>query len=140
MGLGLALTQEVKHKSVRLMKLPDGAWLAISLFPPGSAHLPKYYLVPWRDEPVPVAEWVEAPVSAQRWEYNPSSGFLYSPRDSKFMGVRFDAKTGTFGEPFDTKADGWKPGDIWQIRGPSLSLVYTRNENHGSVWLMKLPV
>jgi hypothetical protein len=116
----------------------DGAWLAILLFPPGSAQLPKHYLVPWRNEPVPVAEWVEAPVSAQRWGYNPSSGFLYSPRNSKFMGVRFDAKTRTFGEPFDTKAAGWKPEDnSWQIRGPGL--VYSQHETHGSVWLMKLP-
>jgi Tol biopolymer transport system component len=116
----------------------DGAWLAIRLVPPGSVHASKHYLVPWRDEPVPVAEWVEAPVSAERWEYSPSSGFLYSLRDSNFISVRFDAKTRTFGEPFDTKAANWKPGDhLWQIRGPGL--VYSRQETHGSVWLMKLP-
>ena len=87
---------------------------------------------------MPVAEWVEAPVSAERWEYSPSSGFLYSLRDSNFISVRFDAKTRTFGEPFDTKAANWKPGDhLWQIRGPGL--VYSRQVTHGSVWLMKLP-
>jgi Tol biopolymer transport system component len=115
----------------------DGAWLAISLYPLGSVHASKHYLVPWRKEPVPVAEWVEAPVSAERWEYSPSSGFLYSLRDSKFIGVRFDAKTRKFGEPFDTKAADWKPGDFWQISGPGL--VYSRRETRGSVWLMKLP-
>jgi hypothetical protein len=115
----------------------DGGWLAISLVTPGSAHFSKHYLVPWREEPVPVAEWVEGAVSADQWEFSPSSNFLYFPRNSKMMGVRFDAKTRTFGEPFDTKAAEWKPGDIWQITDPGL--VYTRQESHASVWLMKLP-
>jgi hypothetical protein len=53
------------------------------------------------------------------------------------MGVRFDPKTRTFGEPFDTKAADWKPADVWQMAGPGL--VYTRLETHASVWLMKLP-
>ena len=54
----------------------DGAWLAISLYPPGLVHASEHYLVPWREEPVPVVEWLEAPVSAERWEISPSSGFL----------------------------------------------------------------
>jgi Tol biopolymer transport system component len=115
----------------------DGGWLAISLWPRGSTHPSKHYLVPWREEPVPVAEWVETPVSADRWEYSPSSGFLYSPRNSKMMGVRFDAKTRKFGALFDTNAADWKPGDVWQISGSGL--VYIRRETRGSVWLMKLP-
>jgi hypothetical protein len=115
----------------------DGAWLAVSLFPPGSTRGSKLYLVPWREKPVPVVEWLEAPVSAQLWESSPLSNFLYFPRNSNMMGMRFDPKTRKFGEPFDTKAADWKPGGMWQIRGPGL--VYARHETHGSVWLMKLP-
>jgi hypothetical protein len=40
------------------------------------------------------------------------------------MGAQFDSKTR-------------KPDDPWLIRGPGL--VFTRQEPHGSVWLMKLP-
>jgi len=115
----------------------DGALLAVSVFPPGTTHESKHYLVPWRPEPVPAVEWLEAPVSSEQWEYSPSTNFLYFPRNSKMMGMRFDPKTRTFGEPFDAKAAEWKPDNSWQIRGPGL--VYARQETHASVWLMRLP-
>jgi hypothetical protein len=115
----------------------DGGWLAITLLAPESTHASKHYLVPWREEPVPVVEWIEGPPSFGSWEYRPSSTFLYFPSNSTMMGIRFDPKTRKFGDPFDIRAVDWRPGDNWQVRGPGL--VYLRQETHGSVWLMKLP-
>jgi len=115
----------------------DGAWFDVGVGGPD-----KRYLVFWREEPVPVSEWLEAPTRSPDWKPAPSGNSFYFVQDRKLMGAHFDTKTRTFGQPFEVKfppgsAVEWKPDDSWLIRGPGL--VFTRQEPHGSVWLMKLP-
>ena len=115
----------------------DGAWFDVGVGRPDNR-----YIVPWREEPVPVSEWLEAPTRSADWEPAPSRNSFYIVQDRKLMGAQFDSKTRTFGQPFEVKfppgsAVQWKPDDPWLIRGPGL--VFTRQEPHGSVWLMKLP-
>ena len=86
---------------------------------------------------MPIAKWVEAPAIGERWEYTPSSNFIYFLQSPKLLGMRFDPKARAFGNPFEVQTVEWKPDDAWVIRGPGL--VFTRQEKHGSVWLMKLP-
>ncbi|HTS27533.1 MAG TPA: hypothetical protein VMH81_16770 [Bryobacteraceae bacterium] len=120
----------------------NGEWVAIGVKPLGSSTL-KYYLVPWREEPVPVSEWIAVPPLGDYGHYAPATNFLYFRRDSKIVGVRFDPKTRSFGQPFDVKfppgsAAEWKSGGGgWEIAGPGL--VFIKGENHSGVWLMKLP-
>ena len=119
----------------------NGEWVATGVHPLGS-KISKPYLVPWREEPVPVSEWIAAPPVGNDWKYTPAGNFFYFERDSKLVGVRFDPKARSFGQPFDVKfppgsAAEWKRDDNWVIAGPGL--VFTRAENHSGVWLMKLP-
>ena len=115
----------------------DGAWFDVGVGRPDNR-----YIVPWREEPVPVSEWLEAPTRSADWEPAPSRNSFYIVQDRKLMGAQFDSKTRTFGQAFEVKfppgsAVQWKPDDPWLIRGPGL--VFTRQEPHASVWLMKLP-
>jgi tRNA A-37 threonylcarbamoyl transferase component Bud32 len=119
----------------------NGEWVAVAVKPPGS-NIFKAYLVPWREEPVPVSEWIEIPRPGNPFFYTPTSNFCYFLRDSKILGVRFDPKTRSFGQPLDVKfppgsAAEWKPGDEWVLAGSGL--VFSRQEQHGAVWLMKVP-
>jgi hypothetical protein len=119
----------------------NGEWVAADVKPLGS-EVSKHYLVPWREEPVPVSEWIAVPPVSNDMRYWPAGNFYYFRRDSKLAGVRFDPKTRSFGQPVDVKfppgsATEWKPGDRWTNAGPGL--VFTREEKHGAVWLMKLP-
>jgi len=115
----------------------DGAWFDVGVGRPDNR-----YIVPWREEAVPVSEWLEAPTRSADWEPAPSRNSFYIVQDRKLMGAQFDSKTRTFGQAFEVKfppgsAVQWKPDDPWLIRGPGL--VFTRQEPHASVWLMKLP-
>ncbi len=115
----------------------DGAWFDV-----GVGRRDKRYIVPWREEPIPVSEWLESPTRSPDWEPAPSRNFFYFVQDRKLMGTQFDSNTRTFSQPFEVKFPAgspveWKPDDAWAIRGPGL--VFTRQEPHGSVWLMKLP-
>jgi hypothetical protein len=58
------------------------------------------------------------------------------------MAVRFDPRRATFSEPQEVKfvpggAVTPKPNDAWTIRDQGL--VFSRQEEIMSVWLMKLP-
>jgi hypothetical protein len=119
----------------------NGEWAAIGVGAVGS-EISKPYLVPWREEPVPVSEWIAVPPAGNDWKYSPAGNFFYFPRDAGLVGVRFDPKTRSFGPPFDVKVPPgseaeWKSGYRWTTVGAGL--VFTRNEIHGAVWLMKLP-
>jgi Tol biopolymer transport system component len=120
----------------------NGEWVSIVVKPLGS-NIYKPYLVPWREEPVPVSDWIAVPTLGDNWSYAPAGNFLYFLRDSKLAGVRFDPKTRSFGQPFDVKmppgpAAEWKPSSGgWQIAGAGL--VFSRRESHSAVWLMKVP-
>src|SRR5262249_41473827 len=87
----------------------DGMWFDV-----GVGRLDNRYIVPWREEPVPVSEWLEAPTRSPHWEPAPSRNFFYFVQDRKLMGAQFDSKTGRFGQPFEVKfppgsAVSWKP-------------------------------
>ena len=115
----------------------NGAWFDIAAGRPD-----KRFIVPWREEPVPVSEWLASPTFSKDWKPSPSNDSFYFVQDRKLMGAQFDSKTRIFGQPFEVKfppgsAAEWQPDDPWVIRGPGL--VFSRQEPHGSVWLMKLP-
>jgi tRNA A-37 threonylcarbamoyl transferase component Bud32 len=125
----------------------DSRWLSLLLFPTGSPGPMRRYLVPWREEPVPQAEWTKIPLpdgpgGDPPWRVAPPGNFFYLFEGSKLMAVRFDAKTAAFGEHREVKfipgsAVTLKPDDDWTVRAPGL--VFSRDESSSSVWLMKLP-
>jgi hypothetical protein len=115
----------------------DRAWFDVGVGRPDNR-----YIVPWREEPVPVSEWLEAPTRSSDWEQAPSRNAFYIVQDRKLMGAQFDSKTRTLGQPFEVKfpagsAVEWKP-DL-PVVDPRSRVVFTGQEPHRSVWLMKLP-
>lgn len=76
----------------------DGAWFDVRVGRPDNR-----YIVPWREEPVPVSEWLEAPTRRADWEPAPPRNSFYIVQDRKLMGAQFDSKTRTFGQPFEVK-------------------------------------
>jgi Tol biopolymer transport system component len=124
----------------------DPGWLRLTLSPPGSPGSMRRYLVPWSEEAVPQPKWIKIPLpdgtGRKAWSVSPTGNFFYLFEGSKLMAVRFDPKTAGFGEPQEVKfmpgsAVTPKPDDDWDVRGPGL--VFSREENVSSVWLMKLP-
>ena len=125
----------------------DARWLSLVLFPPGSPWSRRRYLVPWREEPVPQSEWIKIPLpegtgDARPWRISPMGDFFYLFEGSKLTAIRFDPKTAGFGGPDEVRflpgsPVTLKPDDDWTVRGPGL--VFSRQENVSSVWLMKLP-
>jgi len=123
----------------------NGRWLGVWLGPPGSVASGRVYLVPWREEPVPLLEWIKTPWSDAdvRRSASPTGNFVYFFEGSKLMTVRFDPQRAAFSAPQEVKlvpgsAVTPKPDDDWAVRGPGL--VFSRRETgNSSVWLMKLP-
>jgi hypothetical protein len=125
----------------------DPGWLTIVASPPGSPRSSRRYLIRWREEPVPQEEWIKFPLAEGTglfppWRVSPTGNFFYIFEGSKLTTVRFDPKTAGFGEPQEVKfVPGsevtLKPDDDWTVRGPGL--VFSRQENVSSVWLMMLP-
>jgi len=125
----------------------DPGWLWLVLARPGSPSSRRRYLVRWREEPVPQEEWIkillpEGTGDYWPWRVSPTGDFFYRFEGSKLMAVRFDPKKASFSEPQEVKfmpgsAVTPKPDDYWEVRGPGL--VFSREENGSSVWLMKLP-
>jgi hypothetical protein len=50
----------------------DGAWFDVRVGRPDNR-----YIVPWREEPVPVSEWLEAPTRRADWEPAPPRNSFY---------------------------------------------------------------
>jgi len=120
-----------------------GEWLLVSTMKPNQLATRRTYFVPWRIPAPPRSEWVEAPIGS---EFANATGadmnFVHFFRDGKLHSSRFDPKARRFGTPFPVQfAAGSeivpKPGDTVYLRGTTL--VFTRRENIGSVWTMKLP-
>src|SRR5262249_10228637 len=116
----------------------DSQWVALRLHPPGS-DASHWMIVPWRPDPVPASEWIEArgvPTSAN---YATKGNYFHFYRGDKLMAVHFDPKTRSVSNPYEVKlpADTVKPSDTKLLRGPGL--VFGRPEFTSSVWLMKLP-
>lgn len=76
----------------------DGAWFDVRVGRPDNR-----YIVPLREEPAPVSEWLEAPTRSADWEPAPPRNSFYIVQDRKLMGAQFDSKTRTFGQPFEVK-------------------------------------
>jgi eukaryotic-like serine/threonine-protein kinase len=124
----------------------DSGWLSLLLAPPGSPSASRRYLVRWTGEPVAQSEWTKIPwedgAGTIRWRVSPTGNYFYFFEESKLMAVRFDSQRANFSEPHEVKfAPGSavtpKPEDLWTVRGPGL--VFSREKDIVSVWLMKLP-
>lgn len=120
-----------------------GEWLLVSTMKPNQLATRRTYFVPWRIPAPPRSEWVEAPIGSEfAHATGPSMNFVHFYKDGKLHSSRFDPKARRFGTPFPIQfAAGSeivpKPGDTVYLRGTTL--VFTRRENIGSVWTMKLP-
>ena len=118
------------------------AWFEITVRPVGPQRGTRKYLVPWREEPVPPAEWIEVKIPVRYANYAPAGNFFTFFQGDKLMAIHFDLQAHRVGEPYEVKfAPGYdvalKTEEDWGIRGPGL--VLTRRETQSSVWLMKLP-
>ena len=60
-------------------------------------------IVPWRPEPVPVSEWIEAKSVPGEAAYAPHGNFFHSYSAEKPMAMHFDPKTRTVSDPYEVK-------------------------------------
>ncbi|MBM3752963.1 MAG: hypothetical protein FJW38_03185 [Acidobacteria bacterium] len=130
--------------SVQSTSFPAGGeWLLVSTMKPNQLATRRSYFAPWRIPAPPRSEWVEIPIGSELARATgPGMNFVHFFRDGKLHSVRFDPKARSFGTPFPVQfATGPeivpKPEDTVLLRGTTL--VFTRRENIGSVWTMKLP-
>ena len=119
----------------------DGKWVTVRVRPTGAQGPTRTYVVPWKEEPTPVSEWIEVKLPRTESNYSPFGNYFLYLQNGKLMGAHFDSKTRTVSEPYEIHyrpgtAEVLKPGDAWGIRGPGL--VFNRRELVSSVWLMKL--
>uniref|UniRef100_Q01RF2 non-specific serine/threonine protein kinase n=1 Tax=Solibacter usitatus (strain Ellin6076) TaxID=234267 RepID=Q01RF2_SOLUE len=120
----------------------DRAWLAVLTSSPGSTDRSSKYIVPWREAPVPFAEWIEIRIPTANFNFSLTGDFFYYFRGPEMMTVRFDAKSRRVSEPYEVKfvpgsAVTVKAEDQWSIRGSTI--VFMSADRTSSVWLMKLP-
>ena len=76
------------------------------------------------------------------WDGSPGVNFFYGFEGSKLLAARIDPKSGELGERHEValmpgSPVAPKPNDTWDIRGPGM--VFSRERNVNSVWLMDLP-
>ncbi|HTS60624.1 MAG TPA: protein kinase [Candidatus Acidoferrales bacterium] len=119
----------------------DSAWVAVRLQRAGTAEPGRWYLYPWKEEPVQPPDRIEvkAPSNAN---FTPYGDFFQFFQGGKLTAMRFDRRSRTVSEPYELKflpgtAEMAKPADRRLLRGPGM--VFSRQEYTGSVWLMKLP-
>jgi hypothetical protein len=120
----------------------DSRWIAVQLQALGSAGGVRWSIVPWREEPVPLSEWIEVKGPLASANYSAFGDFFQYFQNGKFMAVRFDPKTRAVSQPYEVKfppgtGETVRPTDGWSLRGPGL--LFSRRESTSSVWLMKLP-
>ncbi|HWC98830.1 MAG TPA: protein kinase, partial [Candidatus Sulfopaludibacter sp.] len=121
----------------------DSAWVAVRVRTVGVQDDPgRWYILPWKEEPVPAWEWIEVKQAPGNAIVAPYGDFFEFFQNGKLMAIRFDRKTKAVSEPYELKflpgtAEIPKPEDTRLIRGPGL--VFARQEFTSSVWLMKLP-
>jgi tRNA A-37 threonylcarbamoyl transferase component Bud32/WD40 repeat protein len=119
----------------------DSAWVALRVQTIGVKDSDRWYILPWKEEPVQLSEWTEVKHAPRDASVAPYGDFFQFFQNGKLMAIRFDRKTRTVGEPYELKflpgSEVVRPEDARLIRGPGL--VFTRQEFTSSVWLMKLP-
>ena len=133
---------------------PDSGWLTILLVPPGSPSSVERFLVRWTEQPPPQSDWHKIPWdtinTSTHWRVSPTGNFFYLFQGSRLMAIRFHPESGGFSEPEQVNylpGSDVKPQPVeganniglpqWTVRGPGL--VFSRDEDVQSVWLMKLP-
>jgi len=119
----------------------DSAWVAVRVRTVGVQDPGRWYVLPWKEEPVPVSEWIVVKQAPGNASVAPYGDFFEFFQNGKLMAIRFDRKTKAVSEPYELKflpgtAETPKPEDTRLIRGPGL--VFARQEFTSSVWLMKL--
>jgi hypothetical protein len=117
----------------------DSAWVAIRVALQPASRL---FAVPWRPEPVPPSEWVEITGAPPGANYATAGNFFQFFAGEKLMAIRFDPRTRSVSAPEEVKflpgtAETPKANESWLIRGPGL--VFSRQQQTSSAWLMKLP-
>ena len=118
----------------------DGNWMAIVIRQPGSGGPGRRFVVPWRESPVPVSEWVELHLPVESFNTAVAGNYFLYFLGSKMMTITFDPSTRTLSEPREVKWVGPAPiklDDTWLIRGPGA--VFERQQTKSSSWLLKLP-
>ena len=120
----------------------DSAWVAVRLQMVRGVDSGRWYVLPWKEEPVPPSEWIEVTKAPAVANFAPHGDFFHFFQDGKLMAIRFNRKTRAVSEPYEVKfppgsAEMVKPDDIRLLRGPGL--VFSRRAFTDSVWLMRLP-
>ena len=124
----------------------NSEWIWVVLHAPGSPSAPRGFMVRWREEPPPQAEWIASPLPREPGGVHyvvPFQNFLYIFEGSKLMMSRFDVPRAAFSEPREVNflpgsAVNLKASNYWTVCRQGL--VFSRGEpGNGSVWLMKLP-
>lgn len=123
--------------------LAGGEWLLVSTMKPNQPATRRSYFVPWRIPVPPRSEWVEVPIGSESAvATGPDLNFVHFFRYGKLHSTRFDPKARRFATPAPVQfAAGSevvpKEGDVVYLRGTTFA--FTRRENIGSVWTMKMP-
>jgi serine/threonine protein kinase/Tol biopolymer transport system component len=126
----------------------DSNWVWIGLQKPGSTSVLRYFVMPWKEEEAPQAEWTPLPFPGiagrvRSFRVSPAGNYFYLFEGSKLMAVRFDPQTRTFGAHQEVRFPpgseiSLKPDDAWTVTGPGLVFSHA-GTNNSTVWLMKLP-
>jgi len=117
-----------------------GEWVVVSATTPGPrGSATRTFLVPWRNDPVPRADWIE--VAGENLKFSPASHLVYFFDGPRLMTMRFDPKTKRIGAPYQVRLvpgsqPVLKPDDDWVVRGPGI--VFSPTDIKGSVWLLKM--
>jgi hypothetical protein len=115
----------------------DRQWVVVQLYSPGSGAS-HWAILPWRPEPVPVSEWIDAKGVPLGGNYCPQGNFFTFSSGGKLMAIHFDAKSRSVSDPYEVKLPPgeFRPDDRYGLRGPGL--VFVRPDFTSSVWMMKL--
>ena len=121
----------------------DGrTWVLVEVRQDPKAKSSRFYLVPWREVPAPVSEWlpITIPNESAPLNYGTGSYDLSFFEGDKLMLVRFDPSTKQVSAPvlmkfFDSVVpQRWPP-----LAHRGGAVVFCKAESRSSVWLMKLP-
>lgn len=134
------IEDRVESLGVKGLTGSKGEWVVVSATTPGArGNAARTFLVPWRNDPVPRAEWID--VVGENLKFSPATDLAYFFDGPRLMAMRFDPKTRQMGAPYEVRlASGsqpvLKPDDDWVVRGPGI--VFSPTDIKGSVWLLKM--
>ena len=127
----------------------DGAWVVVEASAPGAGPFKSHrlFIVPWRDRPVPLSEWIEVGKAESRLaifslNFSRNGNLVFEVKSPDVSVARFDPKTRTLSAFSPVK---FIPGPPLPLKSPDpevflrQGLVIGRRESTSSIWLMKLP-